>query len=108
MLASATQTPTNMTAKGQCVIRDHQPGHIYITQVPGLSPLFTTNPSVRSARDWRTENQVWVFMGEKVTSCLIDQEDWIIIRGKVSQGCYIEGGEFNGFIIEEIGTYLDE
>ena len=40
--------------------------------------------------------------------CPDDREDWVFIGPKATQGCYIEGGGFNGFVVEELGLYLDE
>ena len=39
--------------------------------------------------------------------CPEDQVGWTIVGPRATQGCYIEGGGFDHYIVEEVGLYSD-
>ena len=109
LFAVFTHSPTYMTAKGQHIIRNQLPGHIYITRVPHSNPLFVRNSLPNQRRHWRAEREVVeVVQKTEFVLCPDERDDWVVVGPKATQGCYIEGGGFNHYIIKEVGTYLDE
>lgn len=46
-------------------------------------------------------------MDGKFVSCPEDRPEWEIVGEKAMQGCYIEGGNLDYYVVQEIGTYVD-
>ena len=94
---------------GQHDIWSRTPGHVYITPVPHSNDLHQRYPPSCSTRTWHSSSEVWEFIaGTEFVICPEDRDDWVIVGPRATEGCYIEGGTFKGYIEEEIGLYLDE
>ena len=97
------KAPTYFTNSGAHVIRQPRPDCIYISIVPQSNTLFIANPPSQPHHIWRTDQGVQEFLRNKSVLNIEDSARWNIVGPKATQGCYIEGGGFSGYIVEEIG-----
>lgn len=100
--------PAYITADGRHIIRDRRSGHIYITPVPASNPLFINNPPIRRMRYWLESSAVADFIQDDYVHCPEDWRDSVVVGGTATRGCYVEGGGYDGYVIEEIGVYQQE
>ena len=100
-----TNQPAYITQRGEHVIRNQKTRRIYITPVPSSNLLRTNNLPLRWFRSWQREDAVARFIGDEFVYCPKERSDWIIIGGQASRGCYITGGGYNGYVVDEIGPF---
>jgi len=107
VMAVVLGQPAYISAEGKHIIRNKEPGCIYITLIPTSNPLYTNNPPIRNRRYWVGDRGVSRFIGTEFVHCPEDRSDWRIRGRRATRGCYIEGAGFDGYIVEEIGLYTD-
>ena len=102
--AVATHQPAYITADGKHIIRRRKEGYIYITPVPKSNPLYLNNFPIRRHRHWLGEDAVGRFIQDEYVYCP-EGQGRIMGSRKATRGCYVEGGGYKGYVVEEIGPY---